>query len=118
MSRVKKSRSLKRVTGGQKTGSKERMKLETKQRKAKKKAANPRAVVRQRSVFQKLEDEKKALLAKGTQPQKIKATPLAPASAVTPQLEIKKIEIVADIETDNEDNLWDMLEQPQNTNTF
>ena len=114
MSRVKKSRSLKRITGGQKTGSKERMKLETKQRKAKKKAANPRVVVRQRSIYQKLEDEKKASAGQKSPVKKL--SPIFQAPAFEPEL--KKIEIAAEIETENEDNLWDMLEQPQNTNTF
>ena len=45
-----------------------------------------------------------------------KLSPIFQAPAFEPEL--KKIEIAAEIETDNEDNLWDMLEQPQNTNTF
>lgn len=123
MSRVKKSRSLKRVSGGTKTGTKERMKLETKQRKAKKKAANPRLVVRQRSVFQKLEDEKKTPI--GQKASVKKANPTLLQAPITPDFlvqtltlkpEIKIIEI--ETETYSEEDLWDQLEQPKNSNTF
>jgi hypothetical protein len=82
MSRKKKSRSLKRVTGGVETGTKERTKLENKQNKARKKAdAAPGKISRQRSVYQQaVDDEKSSKSKKG--PKKL---PPLDMSALTPK---------------------------------
>ena len=123
MSRVKKSRSLKRVTGGVKTGSKERTKLENKQRKAKQKAAKPFKPTRQRSVYQQFVDENnlvekqhsnkpaKSIVddavvaeAKAQKTKKELITPMQPKTVETPK--------------EQADDLWDQLEQPTNNNIF
>jgi len=118
MSRVKKSRSLKRVTGGVKTGSKERTKLENKQRKAKQKAANPVKTNRQRSVYQKFLDENAQVdkqhankAVKTQEAPKVANTPVA----VAPKNVTTKEEPQAQ---QTSDSLWDQLEQPTNNNTF
>lgn len=106
MSRLKKSRSLKRVTGGVKTGSKERTKLENKQRKAKQKAANPVKSNRQRSVYQKFLDEND-LVEKQHVAKPVKTTePVISEPRVTFEPRAKK------------ETLWDQLEKPQNNDTF
>lgn len=128
MSRSKKSRSLKYANGGVKTGSKERTKLESKQRKAKKLAANPRKVTRTRSVYQKAVD------VETTEEQQVQkrvptdALDLSMAHPTTPKAKIKP-EPQAEDETlieeervekeaESEEDLWDLLENPSNTNTF
>ncbi len=125
MSRKKKSRSLKNNHSGVKTGSKERMKLETKQRKAAKKIANPRKVTRQRSVYQQHMDQSGQVEGQHVEARKPASQPLfkpvtksftekvnTPAlnpSPVREQLVEKQAEPV---------DLWDQLESPQNNDIF
>lgn len=107
MSRVKKSRSLKRVTGGVKTGSKERTKLENKQRKAKHKAANPFKANRQRSVYQKFVDDN-GIVEKQHVAKPVKVEEIAAPSPVQKAYEPKE----------KTESLWDQLEKPTNNDTF
>lgn len=109
MSRLRKSRSLKRVTGGVKTGSKERTKLENKQRKAKQKAANPVKSNRQRSVYQRYLDENELV-----EKQHVTITKTANAPAVKTE-DVKRP--VYQAKEENE-SLWDQLEKPTNNDTF
>lgn len=110
MSRVKKSRSLKRVSGGVKTGTKERTKLERKQRKAKQKAANPVKKTRQRSVYQQFLDDNNL-----TEQQHV-AKPSEPVteSVKDNQQDLPKPES----KQPKNESLWDQLEKPQNSDTF
>ncbi|WP_396586276.1 hypothetical protein [Bermanella sp. R86510] len=114
MSRKKKTRSLKRVTGGIKTGSKERMKLENKQRKAKKKAANPRKVERPRSVYQRFLDENNLV-----EPQHMAKKP-APVKAEKAKQEDVQVQEQQKTSYNDEapQNLWDQLERPKQSDTF
>ena len=127
MSRNKKSRSLKRVTGGVKTGSKERTKLENKQNKARKKANSKTSKPqRQRSVYQKMLDDKQAEGAT-KEPKKTQVTATSETEQVN-DLEpieptpIEENTLNTSIETPeraSEDDLWDQLENPDNSsNTF
>lgn len=123
MSRVKKSRSLKRVTGGVKTGSKERTKLENKQRKAKQKAAKPFKPTRQRSVYQQFMDENN-LVEKQQANNSVKSANSNQQAPVKKALKPKK-ETVAPVQQqvaiksqENANDLWDQLEQPTNNDTF
>ncbi len=123
MSRVKKSRSLKRVTGGVKTGSKERTKLENKQRKAKQKAAKPFKPTRQRSVYQQFMDENN-LVEKQQANNSVKSANSNQQAPVKKALKPKK-EAVAPVQQqvaiksqENANDLWDQLEQPTNNDTF
>ena len=127
MSRSKKSRSLKRANGGVKTGSKERTKLESKQRKAKKKAANPRKITRTRSVYQKAVDietieEKQAKRRAPTDRLDLSmAQTTAPKVQATPEPKVAQAPIKeesVESETESEEGLWDLLENPSSTNTF
>jgi len=127
MSRNKKSRSLKRVTGGVKTGSKERTKLENKQNKARKKANSKTSKPqRQRSVYQKMLDDKQPEGATN-EPKKTQAIatseteqqnalePIEPTSIEKDALDTS----IETPETTSEDDLWDQLENPDNSsNTF
>ena len=111
MSRSKKSRSLKRVNGGVKTGTKERTKIERKRRKEAKKEANPRKNTRQKSQYQKFLDEnnlveKQHVAKPATQPE-VKETQAEPVRE-TPKVRREP----------KEENLWDMLEKPNQTDTF
>lgn len=127
MSRNKKSRSLKRVTGGVKTGSKERTKLENKQNKARKKANSKTSKPqRQRSVYQKMLDDKQAEGAT-KEPKKTQVTATSETEQVSDlePIETTPIEenaLNTSIETPeraSEDDLWDQLENPDNSsNTF
>ena len=125
MSRSKKSRSLKRVTGGnKKTGSKERMKLETKQRKAKKKAENPRKVTRQRSVYQQHMDQSNQVevlhVSKkvNTGNAKIIESKLKAAPAFT-KAEVEPVQTIESApQEQTEDSLWEQLEAPKNNDIF
>lgn len=130
MSRNKKSRSLKRVTGGVKTGSKERTKLENKQNKARKKAAGGVTAKqkRQRSIFQKALDQEKAETKKPS-PKKTPETeeskqnnelePLhAEASPAKEDTSSIDTDTVVDTPEQTEDDLWDQLENPNSSNTF
>lgn len=109
MSRVKKSRSMKRVTGGVKTGSKERTKLERKRRKDAKKVANPRKQSRQKSVYQRYIDDKG--IVDQTHAAKPVSEPVeAPLEETAPAVETEKPK--------KEENLWDMLEKPASKDTF
>jgi len=124
MSRRKKSRSLKNNHSGVKTGSKERMKLETKQRKAAKKAANPRKVTRQRSVYQQLMDKNgqvetqhvNALKPSQDQPAVkkliISQQKPAPKPMASP---IKETPVEPEVQAED---LWGQLESPQNADIF
>ncbi len=126
MSRSKKSRSLKRVTGGnKKTGSKERMKLENKQRKAKKKEENPRKVVRQRSVYQqhldsnssvKTQHAGKKAETKSAPVKESKLKILAPANESIEEEPVIALDTAPQEST--ESSLWDQLEAPQNNDIF
>lgn len=123
MSRVKKSRSLKRVTGGVKTGSKERTKLENKQRKAKQKAAKPFKPTRQRSVYQQFMDENN-LVEKQQANNSVKSANSNQQAPVKKAFKPKK-EAVAPVQQqvaiksqENANDLWDQLEQPTNNDTF
>ncbi|GAA6133564.1 hypothetical protein NBRC116188_03530 [Oceaniserpentilla sp. 4NH20-0058] len=111
MSRVKKSRSLKRVTGGVKTGTKERTKLERKQRKAKQKAANPVNKNRQRSVYQKFLDDNNLVETQHVA-KPVKATESV-ATVNTPDVMDSHYE-----KPKKDTSLWDQLENPQNPDTF
>ena len=130
MSRNKKSRSMKRVTGGVKTGSKERTKLENKQHKARKKAAAPNAKSsRQRSVYQQFLDnndlvegqhvgkkEDSASIEAAVEPIKVPvARPML--KPVTKPVVEKAPPMEQDDEASSED-LWDQLENPKNNDTF
>jgi len=124
MSRRKKSRSLKNNHSGVKTGSKERMKLETKQRKAAKKAANPRKVTRQRSVYQQLMDKNGQVEAQHVNALKpsqgqpavkkliISQQKPAPKPMASP---IKETPVEPEVQTED---LWGQLESPQNADIF
>lgn len=130
MSRSKKSRSLKYANGGVKTGSKERTKLESKQRKAQKKAANPRKVDRVRSVYQKavdvaaIEELQIQRRAPTDRLDLSMAQPIIPRAEAKPELKAKAAEEApieeesAEKEPESEEDLWDMLENPTSTNTF
>lgn len=109
MSRVKKSRSLKRVTGGVKTGSKERTKLENKQRKAKKKAALPSKTGRQRSVYQKFLDDNN-LIEKQHVSKPVKDMSVETIEVAAPSKPERIIE--------RSENLWDQLEKPTSNDIF
>lgn len=111
MSRVKKSRSLKRVTGGVKTGTKERTKLERKQRKAKQKIANPVNKNRQRSVYQKFLDENNLV-----ETQHV-AKPAKAAESITAENTSNVVDSHYE-KPKKEASLWDQLENPQNQDTF
>ena len=136
MSRSKKTRSLKRNHSGVKTGTKERTKLESKQRKANKKLANPRAVTRQRSVYQQHLDNnnlvegqhlapkeqvaqpKTSLLAQAQQ----KAANFKPEAKPTPKkrptAKAKEIEAPKIIDENHDNALWDQLESTPNNDIF
>ena len=128
MSRSKKSRSLKRNHAGVKTGTKERTKLERKQSKAKSKLANPRAVTRQRSVYQQFLDsnnlvEGQHAAAKAPESPAIKPIYKDIQSKVSSFKHKPKPSIQKKIETpiateDQKDDLWDQLETPQNNDIF
>jgi uncharacterized protein YgiM (DUF1202 family) len=145
MSRKKKSRSLKRVTGGVETGTKERTKLENKQNKARKKAdAAPGKVSRQRSVYQKaVDDENSAKSKKGptklppldmsalkpkkddTKQAKQKPEAEMPDAKLPEAKPVKKeiriddivIETKDDIEM-SDDDLFNLLENPGKSDNF
>jgi len=133
MSRNKKSRSLKRVTGGVKTGTKERTKLENKQKKARKKATSVMVKdKRQRSVYQKMVDENNATKDnKPNQPKKVsKSTEADQAKieekVITPEIE-KAPKVVTNKDTElnsvdstdaSDEDLWDQFENPNGSNTF
>jgi len=124
MSRRKKSRSLKNNHSGVKTGSKERMKLETKQRKAAKKAANPRKVTRQRSVYQQLMDKNGQVETQHVNAPKpsqgqpavkkliISQQKPAPKPMASP---IKETPVEPEVQAED---LWGQLESPQNADIF
>jgi hypothetical protein len=139
MSRNKKTRSLKRVTGGVETGSKERTKLEKKQNKARKKAtANIGKENRQRSIYQQaVDDEKSTKRKKG--PAKLPPLDLSalkPTKADAKKVDVKpdsqkekKSEkesvIIDDVVIDNnsdaemsDEDLFDLLENPGKSDTF
>lgn len=109
MSRVKKSRSLKRVTGGVKTGSKERTKLENKQRKAKKKSAQPSKTGRQRSVYQKFLDDNNLI-----EKQHV-SKPVKPVIEVTTE---ETVTAKPERTRERSENLWDQLEKPTSNDIF
>ncbi len=133
MSRRKKSRSLKNNHSGLKTGSKERMKIESKQRKAAKKEANPRKVNRQRSVYQQQLDKSGQVESQhvgSKTPTAIKAVikktlPTSHDSAPSPARAVKRptpkqapvSELQEPVAHVSEDP-WDMLESPQNKDIF
>ena len=110
MSRVKKARSLKRVTGGVKTGTKERTKIERKKRKEAKKTASPRKESRQKSVYQKYLDDNGIV----DQSHKAKASKPAPEQAKETQPAKPEKPVVKQ----ERDDLWDMLENPNLKDTF
>ncbi len=136
MSRSKKTRSLKRNHSGVKTGTKERTKLESKQRKANKKLANPRAVTRQRSVYQQhldnnnlVEGQHQAPKEQVAQPQNsLLAQAQQKAANFKPEINPtakkrsapKAKEILAPkvIDDNQEDALWDQLESTPNNDIF
>ncbi len=128
MSRSKKSRSLKRNHAGVKTGTKERTKLERKQNKAKSKLANPRAVTRQRSVYQQFLDtnnlvEGQHAASKAPESPAVKPIYKDIQSKVSSFKHKPKPSIQKKIETpiaaeDQKDDLWDQLETPQNNDIF
>ena len=132
MSRLKKSRSLKRVTGGVKTGSKERTKLENKQRKAKKKAANPRKSNRQRSVYQQFLDDNNgvepqhaqqapaaAIISKPAKAAPAAKAPIAKTLSEKPKaLKTETIESSEPSAASTDEDLWAQLENPTNNDTF
>ncbi len=126
MSRKKKSRSLKNNHSGVKTGSKERMKIETKQRKAAKKAANPRKVTRQRSVYQQHMDNSGLVegqhvdAPKPSQIQPVKKMVVAsPMKAARKPLAKPAFVPEPTVESEVQPkDLWDQLESPQNSDIF
>ena len=108
MSRTKKSRSLKRVTGGVKTGSKERTKLENKQRKAKKKASSTsKKPSRQKSVYQKFLDENDLV-------EQQHVSKPAPVEAEEAPLQ-EEPEMEAPRKSASDD-MWEQLENPDKNN--
>ncbi|MEY8204465.1 MAG: hypothetical protein RPR40_05245 [Bermanella sp.] len=122
MSRRKKSRSLKNNHSGLKTGSKERTKLESKQRKAAKKVANPRKVSRQRSVYQQHMD--KSGLVEIQHVDAPKPSPIRPivkklSTQPPKQAPMAKPAIASAVATEvTAVDLWDQLESPQNADIF
>ncbi len=133
MSRRKKSRSLKNNHSGLKTGSKERMKIESKQRKAAKKEANPRKVNRQRSVYQQQLDKSGQVESQHVDPKVPtaiqaaikKALPTSQDSAPSPVKAVKRPtpkQVPAPApqvtETPVSEDPWDLLETPQNKDIF
>jgi CRISPR/Cas system-associated protein endoribonuclease Cas2 len=127
MSRNKKSRSLKRVTGGVKTGTKERTKLENKQNKARKKALTTTGKVkRQRSIYQKMVDEngtdEKQVAPKKTVTQQPDNTEIEASAETRRQTQVKEEAPItpakSDIDTSSDEDLWDQLENPGESNTF
>jgi hypothetical protein len=133
MSRRKKSRSLKNNHSGLKTGSKERMKIESKQRKAAKKEANPRKVNRQRSVYQQQLDKSghvesqhvgaKAPTAiqaviKKTLPTSIDSMPATAIKRSKPKPAPVLTPAPQETETLVSEDPWDLLESPQNKDIF
>lgn len=112
MSRVKKSRSLKRVTGGVKTGTKERTKIERKRRKDAKKAANPRKNSRQKSVYQRYLDDNG--IVDQSHAEKAASTPEPNQQT----MEAVKSQPAPKEKSEKEDSLWDMLEKPTQHDTF
>ncbi len=140
MSRSKKTRSLKSNHGGLKTGSKERTKLESKQRKASKKLANPRKVTRQRSVYQQHLDSNNLVEDQHGKKAKLQIESTDNTHSVAPQNNVAKpskhtsrFEKPSLITTENQKNntapnvidsqpseadLWDQLEQPQENDIF
>ncbi len=136
MSRSKKTRSLKRNHSGVKTGTKERTKIESKQRKANKKLANPRAVNRQRSVYQQHLDNNNLVEGQHQAPKEQIAQPVnsllaqaqqkaanfKPEIKPTPKVKLapKAKEKIAPkaAEENQDDALWDQLESTQNNDIF
>lgn len=113
MSRKKKARSIKRIAGI-KTGTKERTKLENKQRKERKKAASKAKPTRQRSIFQQFLDKTQTVDPEFSgQPQKQRTKEEAPATQQAEQVVQTK-----PVEEPKEQSLWDQLERPKNTDTF
>ena len=100
---------MKRVTGGVKTGTKERTKIERKRRKDAKKAANPRKNSRQKSVYQRylddngIVDQSHAEKAADNDQQNMDSVKSQPAPKEKPE---------------KEESLWDMLEKPTQHDTF
>jgi len=124
MSRRKKSRSLKNNHSGVKTGSKERMKIETKQRKAAKKAANPRKVTRQRSVYQQHMDNSGLVEAQHVDaPKPSQSQPMVKKLSAHQLQQVAEtkaspvVEAIVEPEVQAVD-LWDQLESPQNADIF
>ena len=104
-------------------GSKERTKLENKQRKAKQKAAKPFKPTRQRSVYQQFMDENN-LVEKQQANNSVKSANSNQQAPVKKALKPKK-EAVAPVKQqvaiksqENANDLWDQLEQPTNNDTF
>lgn len=136
MSRSKKTRSLKRNHSGVKTGTKERTKLESKQRKANKKLANPRAVTRQRSVYQQHLDNnnlvegqhqapkeqvvqsKPSLLAQAQQKAANFKPEVKPTAKKRPTAKAKEIQTPKVIDDNQDSALWDQLESTTNNDIF
>jgi hypothetical protein len=130
MSRNKKTRSLKRVTGGVETGSKERTKLEKKQNKARKKAtSNIGKENRQRSIYQQaVDDEKSTKRKKG--PAKLPPLDLSALKPTKTDIKQdsqkeKKSVVINDVVIDNnsdadmsDEDLFDLLENPGKSDTF
>ncbi|EAT13288.1 hypothetical protein HF888_07325 [Bermanella marisrubri] len=113
MSRKKKARSIKRIAGI-KTGTKERTKLENKQRKERKKAASKAKPTRQRSIFQQFLDKTQTVDPEFSgQPQK----PRAEEEAVAVEQPVAT-EHDRQADEPKEQSLWDQLERPKNTDTF
>ena len=130
MSRSKKTRSLKRNHSGVKTGTKERTKIESKQKKAKQKLANPRAVTRQRSVYQQHLDNNDLTEGQHAAPKLQLDQPLISLLAQAEQKSAnfraakkpkprtpEKVEAPA-TEEDQEANLWNQLESAPSNDIF
>jgi len=103
---------MKRVTGGVKTGTKERTKIERKRRKDAKKAANPRKNSRQKSVYQRYLDDN------GIVDQSHAEKAAAKADNDQQNMDSVKSQPAPKEKPEKEESLWDMLEKPTQHDTF
>lgn len=103
---------MKRVTGGVKTGSKERTKLEKKQRKAaKSKHVNTK---RQKSVYQRFLDDNNLI-----EQQHVQKHPVGDKAIEATEADLEEdFEETEYTREEKPESLWDQLERPQNKDTF
>ncbi len=116
MSRVKKSRSLKRIAGV-KTGTKERTKIERKRRKEAKKASNPRKSDRQKSLYQRFLDDNGIVNQAHVEKPKTKK-PENIDTIDAQESTQKPSDKASGAHKEKDQNLWDMLEKPNLKDTY